>query len=196
MKVIVGLGNPGREYEATRHNLGFMVIDRLFARAGGRRFREEANAQVSEALLAGERVILAKPQTFMNLSGAAVRPLLERYGDAEAANLIVLSDDVALPFGMIRVRPGGSAGGQKGLKSIIERLGTDKFPRVRLGVKPDHPVGDLADFVLSPIPKRDYEGLEKMLERAADAVEVVLAEGVQRAMSLFNERARSEDVSG
>jgi PTH1 family peptidyl-tRNA hydrolase len=97
---------------------------------------------------------------------------------------------VALPFGMIRVRPGGSAGGQKGLKSIIERLGTDRFPRVRLGVKPDHPVGDLPSFVLSPIPKRDHDELEKMLDRAADAVEVMLAEGIERAMSLFNERAR------
>jgi PTH1 family peptidyl-tRNA hydrolase len=168
-----------------------MVIDRLFARAGGRRFREEANAKIVEVTIAGERVVLAKPQTFMNLSGGAVRPLLERYGDAEAANLIVASDDVALPFGMIRVRPGGSAGGQKGLKSIIERLGTDKFPRVRLGVKPDHPVGDLPSFVLSPVPKRDHEELEKMLDRAADAVEVMLAEGIERAMSLFNERLRS-----
>jgi peptidyl-tRNA hydrolase, PTH1 family len=190
MKLIVGLGNPGREYEATRHNLGFMVIDRLFARAGGRRFRDEANAKIAEATIAGERIVLAKPQTFMNLSGGAVRPLLERYGDADAANLIVSSDDVALPFGMIRVRPGGSAGGQKGLKSIIERLGTDKFPRVRLGVKPDHPVGDLPSFVLSPIPRRDYEELEKMLDRAADAIEVMLAEGIERAMSLFNERLK------
>jgi PTH1 family peptidyl-tRNA hydrolase len=171
-----------------------MVVDRLFARAGGRRFRDESNAKVAEATISGERVVLAKPQTFMNLSGGAVRPLLERYGEADAANLIVLSDDVALPFGMIRVRPGGSAGGQKGLKSIIERVGTDKFPRVRLGVKPDHPVGDLPAFVLSPIPKRDYEGLEKMLDRAADAVEVMLAEGIERAMALFNERAKL-DVS-
>lgn len=190
MKLIVGLGNPGREYEATRHNLGFMVIDRLFARAGGRRFRDESNAKIAEVTISGVRAVLAKPQTFMNLSGGAVRPLLERYGDADPANLIVSSDDVALPFGMIRVRPGGSAGGQKGLKSIIERLGTDKFPRVRLGVRPGHPVGDLSSFVLSAIPKRDFDELEKMLDRAADAVEVMLAEGVERAMSLFNERAR------
>lgn len=192
MKLIVGLGNPGREYEATRHNLGFMVIDRLFARAGGRRFRDEANAKVAEVTIAGERAVLAKPQTFMNLSGRAVRPLLERYADADAANLIVLSDDVALPFGMIRARASGSAGGQNGLKSIIERLGTDKFSRVRLGVKPDHEVSDLSSFVLSPIPKRDHEELEKMLERAADAVEVMLAEGIERAMARFNERAKPD----
>jgi peptidyl-tRNA hydrolase, PTH1 family len=191
MKLIVGLGNPGREYEATRHNLGFMLIDRLFARAGGHRFRSEANAKVAEVTIAGNRVVLAKPQTFMNLSGGAVRPLLERYGDADAANLIVSSDDVALPFGMIRVRRGGSAGGQNGLKSVIEHLGTDKFARVRLGVKPDHQVSSLSSFVLSPIPKRDYEELEKMLDRAADAVEVMLTDGVERAMSLFNERLKT-----
>ncbi|HKP86656.1 MAG TPA: aminoacyl-tRNA hydrolase [Blastocatellia bacterium] len=190
MKLIVGLGNPGREYEATRHNLGFMLIDRLFERAGGRRFRDEAQAKVAEVTVAGERVLLAKPHTFMNLSGDSVRPLLERYAEGGAANLIVAADDVALPFGMIRVRGRGSAGGQKGLKSIIERLGTQEFARVRLGVRPDHPVSDLSSFVLSPIPRRDGEALDQMLDRAADAVAVVLAEGVERAMALFNERVK------
>src|ERR1044071_7851985 len=147
MKLIVGLGNPGREYEETRHNFGFMLIDRLMARAGGRRFREESGAKVAEATLAGERVLLVKPQTYMNLSGGAVKPLLARYGDGDLANLIVVSDDMALPFGMMRVRGRGSAGGQKGLKSIIERLGSDQFARLRLGVKPDHPLSDLASFV-------------------------------------------------
>src|SRR6185436_21130961 len=105
MKLIVGLGNPGAAYENTRHNLGFMLIDRLLARGGGRRYRNESNAQVAEVTLVGQRVALAKPQTFMNLSGDAVRPLLARYGEANAANLIVASDEAALPFGMIRVRP-------------------------------------------------------------------------------------------
>jgi PTH1 family peptidyl-tRNA hydrolase len=190
MKLIVGLGNPGPEYEATRHNLGFMLIDRLFERAGGRRFRDEANAKVAEVTLARERVMLAKPQTFMNLSGNSVRPLLERYGGGDVANLLVASDEAALPFGMIRVRPGGSAGGQKGLKSIIERLGTQEFARLRLGVRPDHPLTDLSSFVLSPIPKRDRELLDRVLDRAADAVEVILGEGVERAMALFNERVK------
>lgn len=190
MKLIVGLGNPGREYEATRHNLGFMLIDRLFERAGGRRFRDESNARVAEITLAGARILLAKPQTYMNLSGDSVRPLLERYGGGEAANLIVASDEAALPFGMIRVRGQGSAGGQKGLKSIIDRLGTQEFARVRLGVKPDHPVSDLSSFVLSPIPKRDREMLDQMLDRAADAVDVILMEGIERAMALFNERVK------
>ena len=136
MKLIVGLGNPGREYEETRHNFGFLLIDRLMARAGGRRFRDEVNAKVAEVTLAGGRVLLVKPQTYMNLSGDAVKPLLARYGEADAANLIVASDDVALPFGMIRVRGRGSAGGQKGLKSIIERLGTDQFARADPEARP------------------------------------------------------------
>lgn len=188
MKLIVGLGNPGLEYEMTRHNLGFMLIDRLFERAGGRRFRNESNAKIAEVTLAGKRILLVKPQTFMNLSGDAARPLLERHAEAEPSNLIVACDDVALPFGTIRVRARGSAGGQKGLKSIIERLATQEFARVRLGVRPDHPVEDLASFVLSPIPKRDRTTLDQALERAADAIEVVLTEGVEHAMALFNER--------
>jgi peptidyl-tRNA hydrolase, PTH1 family len=193
MKLIVGLGNPGREYEMTRHNLGFMLIDRLLGRAGGRRFRSESSAKVAEVELAGQRVLLAKPQTYMNLSGDAVRPLLDRYGEGKPASLLVASDDVALPFGMIRVRARGSAGGQKGLKSIIERLGTQEFARVRLGVKPDHPLDDLSRFVLSPIRNRDHAQLKETLERAVDAVTVILSEGVERAMARFNERVKSEN---
>jgi PTH1 family peptidyl-tRNA hydrolase len=191
MKLVVGLGNPGREYERTRHNLGFMLIDKLFERAGGRKFRDEAGAKVARIDLCGHPVIVAKPQTFMNLSGDAVRPLLERYGESNPANLVVASDDVALPFGMIRVRARGSAGGQKGLVSIIDRLGTQEFSRIRLGAAPDHPVGDLARFVLSPIPKRDAAALEEMIGRAIEAVDVIMTDGVERAMSRFNERIKS-----
>ena len=192
MKLIVGLGNPGREYEMTRHNLGFMLIDKLLTMAGGRRLRSESSARVAEIELAGQRVLVVKPQTYMNLSGDAVRPLLDRYGEGKPANLLVASDDVALPFGMIRVRARGSAGGQKGLKSIIERLGTQEFARVRLGVKPDHPLDDLSRFVLSPIRNRDREQLDETLDRAADAVSVILSEGVERAMARFNERVKGE----
>ncbi len=192
MKLIVGLGNPGREYEKTWHNLGFMLIDRLMQRAGGRRYRQEARAEVAQVELRGQRVIVVKPMTFMNLSGEAVRPLVEKYGEADARNIIAACDDIALPFGMIRVRARGSAGGQKGLKSIIERLGSEDFPRVRMGIKPDHPVSDLGDFVLMPIRSREREQLELMLDRAADAIELILAEGVERAMSAFNERVKSE----
>ncbi len=192
MKLVVGLGNPGQQYEMTRHNLGFLLLDRLFARAGGYRFRDEAEAKVAEVALAGERVLLVKPQTFMNLSGNAVRPLLDKYGDGKPENLLVACDDVALPFGMIRIRPGGSAGGQNGLKSIIDRLGTQQFPRLRLGILPDHKVSHLKDFVLSQIPKRDVEELQHTLERAADAVETILRDGVERAMQLFNERVKAD----
>jgi len=138
MKLIVGLGNPDPEYEATWHNLGFRVIDGLAERKGIRRFRIESEAQVAQAECGGEPVILVKPQTYMNLSGNAVRPLLERYALGDPASLIVICDDIALPLGMIRVRGQGSAGGQKGLKSVIERLGTQQFCRVRLGIKPEH----------------------------------------------------------
>ena len=184
----MGLGNPGREYQDTRHNLGFMLIDRLMERAGSGRFRRQSQADVAEVTLARRRVVLAKPQTFMNLSGESVRPLVARYCDGDAAKLIAASDDVALPLGMIRIRPRGSAGGQKGLRSIIDQLGTQQFTRLRLGVGPDHPVEDLSGFVLSRIPRRDRKAVDEMLDRAADAVEVVLIEGVERAMSLFNQR--------
>jgi PTH1 family peptidyl-tRNA hydrolase len=168
-----------------------MLIDRLFERAGGRKFRDEAGARVAQISLAGHPALLVKPQTFMNLSGDAVRPLLDRYCEGSPANLIVFSDDVALPFGMIRIRPRGSAGGQKGLKSIIERLGTQDFARLRLGAAPDHPISDLARFVLSRIPKRDVETLRAMLDRGMQAVDVMVSEGVERAMSLFNERVQA-----
>jgi PTH1 family peptidyl-tRNA hydrolase len=193
MRLIVGLGNPGEEYERTWHNMGFLVIDRLAAIGGVRRFRQQAEANVAEASVAGERVLLAKPQTFMNLSGNAVRPLLERFGEASASNLIVACDDVALPLGMIRVRQGGSAGGQKGLKSIIERTGTTEFPRVRLGIRPDHPIGDLADYVLSGVPSRLRDRVEEMTARAAEAVEVMISSGTQQAMQKFNERVKADE---
>jgi PTH1 family peptidyl-tRNA hydrolase len=166
----------------------------LFEEAGGRKFRSEAGALVARVDIGSEQVMLAKPQTFMNLSGDSVRPLLERYAAGNAADLIVASDDVALPFGMIRVRARGSAGGQKGLKSIIDRLGTQEFPRIRLGAAPDHPVADLASFVLSRIPKRDAEVLDQMLSRASEAIETMIKDGVERAMSRFNERVKTTEA--
>jgi PTH1 family peptidyl-tRNA hydrolase len=171
-----------------------MLIDRLFEKSGGWRFRDEASAKVAAVEIEGQRVLLAKPQTFMNLSGDAVRPLLDRYGDSDPGNLIVAADDVALPIGMIRVRGRGSAGGQKGLKSIIERLGSQEFSRIRLGIKPDHPISNMPDFVLAAIPKPDRDAVSEMIERACDAVSVILKEGVERAMSLFNQRVKTEDA--
>jgi len=195
MKLIVGLGNADREYECTWHNLGFRVINALAERLGIRRFRPECEAQVAPAHIGNEQVLLVRPQTYMNLSGNAVRPLLDKYGSEDPSELIVVCDDIALPLGMIRVRGQGSAGGQKGLKSIIERLGTQQFGRVRLGIKPDHPVGDLADFVLSRIPRRQEAAVGEMIDTAASAVEVVAVKGIGEAMQLFNRRVKSESES-
>ena len=191
MKLIVGLGNPGTEYAETWHNLGFMIVDRLFERACCRRYRAEMQAEVSEANIAGIKTLLVKPMTYMNLSGNAVFTLLEKYGESDTGNLMVAADDIALPFGFIRIRRRGSAGGQKGLKSIIERLGSVDFSRVRLGIMPDHPVSNLTDYVLSSIHKKNREKLEEVVNRAADAFEMILAEGVDRAMSVFNERVKN-----
>lgn len=188
MKLIVGLGNPGREYERTWHNLGFLVIDKLSDRFGAGRFRSEAESKVRNISIAGEPVMLVKPQTFMNLSGNAVAALLSKHGDDDPANVIVVVDDVALPLGMIRVRGRGGAGGHKGLKSIIERVGSQAFSRLRLGIRPDHIMPDVIDYVLSTVPRRLRERVDRMVERAADAVEVIVAQGVVRAMSEFNER--------
>ncbi|HKV41102.1 MAG TPA: aminoacyl-tRNA hydrolase [Blastocatellia bacterium] len=195
MRLVVGLGNPGAEYEATWHNIGFRVVDRLFERSGGRAFRDESRAQVAQVALAGQSVLLVKAQTFMNLSGGAVLPLLEKYGDSRPENVVVSCDDAALPVGMIRVRPRGSAGGQKGLSSIVERLGSQEFSRVRLGIQPGHPISDLAQYVLSPVPRRLRDEVSEMVDRAADAVEMVLSEGVEKAMQAFNQRIKQSPES-
>ena len=187
MRLIVGLGNPGPEYAWTPHNLGFFVVDRL-AEAGGIRIeRPEGKSYIGRGRLAGQEVVLAKPQTFMNVSGLAVRELLGRF-ECDPAELVVIYDDVALPWGMIRIRERGSAGGHNGLKSIIGALGSDQFIRIRLGVQPDHPVGDLAAYVLSPMRKTELELAAEMVEEASEAVQMILSEGTWRAMNRFNRR--------
>lgn len=187
MRLIVGLGNPGPEYAWTPHNLGFLVVDRL-AEAGRIRVeRPEAKAYIGRGQLVGQQVLLAKPQTSMNVSGLAVRELLRRF-ECDPAEMIAIYDDVALPWGYIRIRERGSAGGHKGLKSLIGALGSDEFVRVRLGVEPEHPVGDLAAYVLSPMSQDELEIAAEMVEQAAEAVQVILAEGVERAMNRFNRR--------
>lgn len=186
MWMIVGLGNPGLQYEWTRHNCGFMVVDELARRAGREIKTNERQALTTRAAIGGEEALLVKPQTFMNLSGAAVAALKQKYGIELNSSILVISDDLALPFGKIRIRAQGSAGGQKGLKSIIEKLGTQDFPRARVGIGPDHPVKDAADFVLSEFPKKDRESLSQIVSLAADAVEAILAIGVVNAMSKYN----------
>ena len=192
MRVIVGLGNPGSQYDWTPHNIGFLAIDVMAERAGIRVTRPESKSQVGVGKLAGEDVILAKPQTFMNLSGGAVRMLLERY-ECGPEDLIVLSDEAMLPWGMLRIRERGSAGGHNGLNSIIGSLGTNEFIRIRLGVQPEHPLGDMADYVLGVMRKPEREIAGQMAVETAEAVAMILTEGVGKAMTRFNKRVESTE---
>ncbi|HEV2707039.1 MAG TPA: aminoacyl-tRNA hydrolase [Pyrinomonadaceae bacterium] len=186
--LIVGLGNPGAQYEWTRHNLGFMLVDFVAREAGREVKRAECRALVGRAELEGRTVELVKPQTYMNLSGESVTCLLrKRAGLSPARDLLVISDDIALPFGSIRLRARGSSGGQKGLKNIIETLGTDEFMRLRIGIQPAHPVADTARFVLERFPLAQRAEVEKILERSADALRAVLRDGIDKAMALHNQ---------
>lgn len=192
MKLIVGLGNPGYEYHLTPHNLGFMAVDRLAEICRTEFSRREARAKVASARFHGQQVVLAKPQTFMNLSGASVSGLL-RSLNVPPGDLIVLVDDVNLPLGSLRIRPKGSAGGHNGLKSVIGALETDVFTRIRMGAGPDDPAEDLIAYVLSPFSEKDQEALAEMIDRAVEAVRVVLKEGVEKAMNLFNRKVQAEE---
>ena len=188
MRIIVGLGNPGVEYEWTPHNVGFLAVDALAERANIRVTRPEAKSHVGRGTLAGEEVILAKPQTMMNLSGVAVRMLLEKY-ECTPADTIVLLDEVDLPWGMIRIRERGRNSTHNGLKSIISSLGTDEFVRVRLGVQPKQMWGDRRDYVLCPMGREERRIAQEMAGEAVVAIETILIDGVDKAMSKFNRRA-------
>ena len=188
MRIIVGLGNPGLEYEWTPHNVGFLAIDALAERANIRVTRPEAKSHVGRGTLAGEEVILAKPQTMMNLSGVAVRMLLEKY-ECTPADTIVLLDEVDLPWGMIRIRERGRNSTHNGLKSIISSLGTDEFVRVRLGVQPKQMWGDRRDYVLCSMGREERRIAQEMAGEAVVAIETILIDGVDKAMSKFNRRA-------
>jgi PTH1 family peptidyl-tRNA hydrolase len=190
VKLIVGLGNPGYEYHLTPHNLGFMALDQLAESCGVQISRREAQALTALTELEGESVVLAKPQTFMNLSGMAVTRLLARY-ELAVENLIILVDDVDLPFGSLRIRRRGSAGNHNGLKSIIGTLKSDQFGRVRMGVKPERPIEDLVSYVLGPFRKTDLEVLAEMVDQASEAVRCILKEGISRAMNRYNRRVAS-----
>jgi peptidyl-tRNA hydrolase, PTH1 family len=205
MKLIVGLGNPGREYRETRHNVGFMVVDEI-ARRHWLQW-SMAPSQVPDAFVAkrfplspglpgagGESVLLAKPLTFMNRSGDVVAAL-SRYYDILPADLLVVVDEVALPFTRLRARPSGSAGGHNGLKSVIERLGTTEFPRLRLGVGRGDARRDLADHVLSTFERGESAELESFIARAADAAEMFAAEGILKVMNAFNPDVAAPDTT-
>ena len=186
MWLIVGLGNPGEEYAETYHNVGFRIVQRI-AGEQNVRLREHCGAALisGRVVLGGEPAVLVMPQTFMNNSGAALPPVLERF-DATAADLIVVYDDLALPLGKLRVRQKGSAGGHNGIKSLISTIGSDEFLRVRVGIRPDREVGEVHDFVLSRVAKTDRELLDQAEELAVQAVETLIAVGIEQAMAEYN----------
>jgi peptidyl-tRNA hydrolase, PTH1 family len=185
MFLIVGLGNPGREYKETRHNAGFMVVDRLCQKWGVKPNRLQARALITTTMVGEEKVVLAKPQTFMNLSGQSAAALV-RFYKVELNNLLVVHDDLDLPLGTLRLRPGGGSAGQKGLASTIQMLGTPEFCRLRVGI--GRPPGrmDAADYVLQPFSKSEEELMGFVLNKAEEAVMTYLEQGIVKAMNQFN----------
>ncbi len=190
--VVAGLGNPGLQYAETPHNLGFRVVAKLAEDAGLRISRPESRSLTGVGTIEGRQAVLATPLTYMNLSGQAVRDLLQRY-ETGPESLVVVFDELQLPLGAIRIRERGSAGGHNGVESVIESLGNDGFVRVRLGIGPDHPVpGEYkSEYVLRPFPKAKSEEVEEMVVRAADAVRMILRDGVAKAMNEYNRKPPS-----
>jgi len=186
VRLIVGLGNPGSKYEWTRHNCGFLVINELTRRAGKDVKLAECQALTARTNLGGSSVILVKPQTYMNLSGSSVASLIRKYEIAVPSDVLVISDELALPLGQVRLRRSGSAGGHNGLRSIIGALGSNDFHRLRIGIAPDHQISDAAAFVLAEFSHREREIVSDVTAKAADAVGVLLTEGIDKAMSLYN----------
>lgn len=183
--LIVGLGNPGLRYEKTRHNLGFMLVDRLAREFQTQVKRDECRALIGRAVIESKRVELVKPQTFMNLSGESVSCLLKKESRS-AKKLIVISDDLALPIGTIRLRFKGSAGGHNGLKSIVGCLRTEEFIRLRIGIQPEHPLRDTKDFVLENFSRTDLKLIEEVLQHSAEAIRAVISDGIEKAMAKYN----------
>lgn len=192
MKLIVGLGNPGIEYQFTPHNLGFLTVDRVAERSGAQLNNRHCRALTARTTVGSEQVLLAKPETFMNLSGMAVRELVEKYELQPEQDLIVIYDELDLPFGALRIRERGSSAGHNGMVSVIGALGTQEFLRIRMGIAPEHEVKDGARYVLSQFRKAQLPVIDEMVDLAADAVNVILTEGPAAAMTRFNRKAESE----
>lgn len=184
--MIVGLGNPGQQYASTRHNTGFMTLDLLAQRLQVKVSKERFQAQTAQAVYDGQKLLLVKPQTYMNASGLSVEPAAHYY-KLPPERIIVLFDDISLPVGKLRIRKSGSAGGHNGLKSLISSLGSDQFPRVKIGVgaKP-HPDYDLADWVLSTVSKSEWPDYQSAMEHAADAALCIVKNGCERAAAEYN----------
>lgn len=193
MYLIVGLGNPGKEYQNTRHNIGFDVIDVIARQENISVTEKKHKALIGKGIIAGRKVILAKPQTYMNLSGESVRSLLDYYKADETEEFLVVSDDISLPPGQIRIRKKGSAGGHNGLKNIIAHLGHDSFQRIKMGVG-EKPKGyDLADYVLGRFDGTDRKIMDQAALTAADAVRLILTEGADAAMNVYNKKVKTEE---
>jgi PTH1 family peptidyl-tRNA hydrolase len=187
-KLVVGLGNPGEEYELTAHNLGFLVLDRLAARSGMKVGRKDSRALVGQGKVEGRRVMLAKPQTYMNVSGESVQGLLVKH-EIAPGDLILVYDELDLPWRSLRIRPEGSAAGHRGVDSIIRAIGTKAFPRVRLGIHGGRREKDGAHIVLAKLKRAHKEELDELLDYASGAVESIIAEGVEKSMAKYNRRA-------
>jgi PTH1 family peptidyl-tRNA hydrolase len=188
MFLVAGLGNPGEEYALSPHNLGFLTIDRLAERHGIRVNRKDSRAFIGVGEIDGHPVMLAKPQTYMNLSGDSLAPLMEKHSIG-TESLVVVYDELDLPWLSLRIKPKGSAAGHNGMKSVIASLGTMEIVRVRLGIHPGRPIESGRDFVLAPMRRSQKEELEEFIGYAADAVRSIIAEGVEKAMTKFNRRA-------
>ena len=192
MFLVAGLGNPGEEYADSPHNLGFKVVDRLAEMHGIRVTRRDSKALAGVGQIAGRDVMLAKPQTFMNLSGTSLKPLMEKHS-LTAADLILVYDELALPWASLRVKPRGSSAGHNGVDSVIRSLGTDEFVRVRLGIHPGHPLASGVNYLLSPMKRSLKKELEQLVADGADAVVSIITEGVEKAMTKYNRRARGSN---
>jgi len=188
MFLVAGLGNPGEEYKLTPHNLGFLTIDRLAERYGINVNRKDSRALTGVGEIEGHPVMLAKPQTFMNLSGTSIAPLMEKHS-IEPGRFVAIYDELDLPWQALRIKPKGSAAGHNGMKSLIGSLGTSDLVRVRLGIHPGHPIKDGAGFVLAPFKRSQMKELEELVDYGADAVRSIIAEGVVMAMTKYNRRA-------
>lgn len=193
MKLIVGLGNPGIEYQFTPHNLGFLTIDKIANDLRIEVRNRHCRALTARAVIADTAVLLAKPETYMNLSGLSVRELVAEHQVDVKSDLIVIYDELDLPLGTIRIRQRGGTAGHNGMESILGALGTDEFLRIRLGIAPDRKVSDGAKFVLTPFRKSQDAVVDEMLDMAAQAVEVILKEGPAAAMNRFNRRTEDSD---
>ena len=193
MKLIVGLGNPGIEYQFTPHNVGFLAIDRIAGQCGVSVDNRHCKALTARARIGNEEVLLAKPETYMNLSGMSVQELVRKYELDLQKDLIVIYDELDLPLGTIRIRERGSSAGHNGMQSIIDALGTQEVLRIRLGIAPDHPVKDGSRYVLAQFRKSQLVALDDLLEKASEAVSVVLNEGRSAAMNRFNRKVKPDE---